>query len=379
MRVAFHAPMKPPTHPSPSGDRRMARLLIKALEAGGHPVELASRFRTYDGAGDRHRQARIRHVGDRLAARLVRRYRARPPADRPGAWLTYHLYHKAPDWLGPVVARALEIPYLVAEASHAPKQEGGAWSDGYRAAAAAIAGADAVLGFNPVDAVCVRTLLGADRPMETLRPFLETAPLRAAGRRRDHHRRRLAAAHGIDPGVPWLLCVAMMRPGAKLASYQVLGSALRSLLERPWRLLVIGDGPAREIAMAALTNLAGRVHFLGRQDDHALRGFYAAADLFVWPAVDEAYGMALLEAQATGLAAVAGRVGGVPTIVRDGETGVLVPEGDAEAFADAVGGLLASPETRRRLGAGAARIAAAEHDIGPAAERLDAILRRLAR
>ena len=56
MRIAFYAPMKPPDHPAPSGDRRMARLLMAALDAGGHSVELSSRFRSYDGAGAAERQ-----------------------------------------------------------------------------------------------------------------------------------------------------------------------------------------------------------------------------------------------------------------------------------------------------------------------------------
>ena len=62
--------------------------------------------------------------------------------------------------------------------------------------------------------------------------------------------------------------------------------------------------------------------------------------------------MALLEAQAAGLPVVAGRSGGVPSVVADGETGLLAPEGDAAAFAEAVGALLADPERRARDGAG---------------------------
>src|SRR4030095_4370142 len=80
------------------------------------------------------------------------------PSRRPQAWFTYHLYHKAPDWLGPPVSRALGIPYLVAEASHAPKRAGGPWDLGQRAAAAAIAAADAILVLNPTDRDCLLPL-----------------------------------------------------------------------------------------------------------------------------------------------------------------------------------------------------------------------------
>src|SRR5688572_28809812 len=111
MRVAFYAPLKPPDHPVPSGDRRMARLLIEGLRAGGHEVELACRFRSREGAGDRERQRRIAELGARLAEGLIRRYRRRPKERRPQAWFTYHLYYKAPDHLGPRIADALGIPY----------------------------------------------------------------------------------------------------------------------------------------------------------------------------------------------------------------------------------------------------------------------------
>ena len=103
----------------------------------------------------------------------------------------------------------------------------------------------------------------------------------------------------------------------------------------------------------------------------------AAGDLFVWPAINEAYGMALLEAQAAGLPVLAGASGGVPDIIVDGMTGRLVAPHDAAAFAASLAALLADPALRRRLGAAAAQRAAAEHDIATAAGRLDRMLRGL--
>ena len=64
-------------------------------------MELASRLRSYDREGDALRQRRIEVLGGRIAARLARRYAGRPAEERPRAWLTYHAYHKSPDWLGP--------------------------------------------------------------------------------------------------------------------------------------------------------------------------------------------------------------------------------------------------------------------------------------
>src|SRR5215472_3881449 len=99
MRIAFYAPLKPPDHPVPSGDRQMARLFLAALRCAGHEPVLASRFRSFEGRGDQHRQARLAAFGKKLADRFVRRCRT-APADAPDLWFTYHIYHKAPDWLG---------------------------------------------------------------------------------------------------------------------------------------------------------------------------------------------------------------------------------------------------------------------------------------
>ncbi len=255
MRIACYAPLKAPTHPVVSGDRRMAGLIIAALEAAGHEVEIASNLRSFEGDGDAARQAAIRAAGDGESAALVSRYRARPERERPAAWFTYHLYHKAPDWLGPAVSGTLNIPYLVAEASFAPKQARGPWAEGHAAAAAAISRADAVLALTGDDAECLRPLVPAPARLLALPPFLDVAPYSAARKRRAAHRERIARDFGVAPGAPWLLTVAMKRPGDKLASYHRLAAALRRITDVDWRLVVVGDGPARDQVDAALATL----------------------------------------------------------------------------------------------------------------------------
>ena len=72
------------------------------------------------------KQARLAEVLPiRECERLLADWRADPELPLPELWLTYHLYYKAPDWLGPAVRAALGIPYVVAEASVAPKRAGG--------------------------------------------------------------------------------------------------------------------------------------------------------------------------------------------------------------------------------------------------------------
>ncbi len=378
MRIVFYAPMKPAGHPWPSGDRLMARLLASALELTGHSVEHASRFRSYDGGGDPSRQRRIASIGERMAARLLRRYRGRPLDKRPQLWFTYHLYHKAPDWLGPRISHELGIPYVIAEASHAPKQRFGEWAEGYEAAASAIGAADLVVGLNRADDECILPLLSDQERLVPLKPFIHVKPYAAAAAARQRHRDALVRAHSLAPETPLLVVAAMMRPGDKVASYRLLGDALARLTSRPWRLMVAGDGPARPRVEAALAPLGGRVSWLGELTAGALAELYAACDLCVWPAIGEAWGMVFLEAQAAGLPVVAGRAGGVADVIADGETGCLVATGDPRAFADAVAGLLDRRATRIAFAARARDRMARDHDIGTAAAVLGEALERLA-
>ncbi|MFZ5791366.1 MAG: glycosyltransferase family 4 protein [Pseudomonadota bacterium] len=375
MKIAFYAPLKPPSHPVPSGDRAMARLMMTALERAGHEVEVASRLRAREGAGDAQAQGQIAAIGRQQAERLIRRWQALPSPRRPSLWLTYHLYYKAPDWIGPRVAGALAIPYVVAEASHAPKRAAGPWAEGHAAVEAAIRRADGVIALNPADLGCVCPLLAAQDRLVLVKPFLDDAPFQAAATQRARHRRALALAHGLDPGQPWLLAVGMMRPGDKLASYRVLGEALAALADRRWQLLVVGDGPARREVEAALAPLGqDRLRFAGLLARDRLAEAYAGADLLVWPAINEAYGMALLEAQAAGLPVVAGDSAGVGTIVASGATGLLTPPGDAAAFARAVRLLLEAPRRCQQMRHAALAKVAADHRLAVAAATLDRLL-----
>jgi glycosyltransferase involved in cell wall biosynthesis len=375
MRIVFYAPLKPPDHLVPSGDRRMAQLLIAACEAAGHEVELAARFRSYEGLGEGERQARLAALGGRLAHRLAERLAARPAAERPRVWFTYHLYYKAPDWLGPRVAGRLGIPYVVAEASVAEKRAGGAWGLAHAATVAALKRAAAVVSLNPADEPGVRPYLSATSRHYRLKPFLDPAPYTAARLGRDGYRAELARAHALPTDQPWLVAVAMMRAGDKLASYRVLAEALRRVDDQRWRLLVIGDGAARVEVLTAFAPHSKRTTWLGALDGDTLARIYAASDVFVWPAINEAYGMAILEAQACGLPVVAGRSGGVGEIVTEGLTGALAPAGDAAAFAAALRELLDDPAMRGEMSRGALAKVAAEHDLVAAGARLDAILR----
>lgn len=364
MRIAFYAPLNAPDGARPSGDRTIARLSMRALRDAGHEVVLASRFKSFDATGDAVRQRRLAALGGHLAQRLGRRLA--DPSRRPDAWLTYHLYHKAPDWIGPAVAADLGIPYLVLEASHAPKQAAGPWAEGHRAAAAAIARADLVVGLNRRDAAGVRPLLpDPDRYVQG-RPLVDGSAFTAAALGRNRHREALRQHCGVRADTPLLLTVGMMRAGAKLQSYRLLAEALTLLQGRSWHLTVVGDGPVRAEVEAAFAHLCGRVTWHGLSTPEALPGLYAGADVLVWPAVKEALGMCFLEAEAAGTPVVGADTLGVPDVVAHGSSGLLAEPGSAAAFAAALDRLLVDPGLRRSMGEAAGRYALAEHDLSTA-------------
>ena len=377
MRIAFYAPLKSPTHGTPSGDRRVAGLLMDALARAGHRVELVSTFRSYDAAGDAPRQAALREQGVALGQRLAAQWRAGPAAARPDLWFTYHAYYKSPDWLGPEASAALGIPYVIAEASHAGKRAGGAWDIGHRGTLEAIRRADLLLCPTRDDAEGLRGVAAAAERIALLPPFLDPAPFRAALEGRDAERARLARAHGLDASVPWIAVAAMMRPGDKLASYRALAGTLSRLLDLSWRLLIAGDGPARAEVEAVLGGaIPGRTAYMGALGLNDVAAVYAAADLCVWPAVNEAYGMAMLEAQAAGIPVVSCVTRGVPDVVEHGRTGLLAPYGDEPALAALVRDLLVDTGKRARLGAAAAAFVVNERSVESAALRLGPLLAR---
>ncbi len=355
MRIAFYAPLKSPDHPTPSGDRRIGRLLMQALAGAGHEVTLAARFRSRDDGRVVGRAARLARIGGQLARRLGDRL-ARDP---PDLWFTYHLYYKAPDHLGPAVSQRLRIPYVVAEASVASKRVG---SSGHDATIAALKAADLVIGLNPADQAGVRPHLGPNARWLSLAPFVEAAP---------------PAADRGERSAPRFLAVAMMRPGDKLASYRLLAQALREVRDRDWTLTIAGDGSARPEVEAAFAEFGARVEFVGEADAASVTRLYQESDLLVWPAINEAYGMALLEAQAAGLPVVAGDCGGVATIVRDGLSGLTPPVGDVDAFADRLRLMLDQPALRRAFGRAARAAVLSDHMMATASEKLGAALERL--
>jgi glycosyltransferase involved in cell wall biosynthesis len=169
-------------------------------------------------------------------------------------------------------------------------------------------------------------------------------------RRRDGARARPVA----------LLSVGRLRPPK---DFLTLVRAVAALEPGSVRLRIAGDGPDRAALSAEVARLGldGVVELLGER--HDVDELLAAADLLVLSSDSEGLPLSVLEAMAAGLPVVASAVGGVPELVRDGETGLLVPPGDPGALARALAGLVADPELRARAGAAGRRRAEREFSL----------------
>lgn len=144
------------------------------------------------------------------------------------------------------------------------------------------------------------------------------------------------------------------------------------------RLQLAGTGPlmARMQARAARLKLGGQLTFLGHHAD--MPGLLRSQAVYVLSTHFEGMPLALVEAMAAGCACIASDVVGVRGVIEDGVTGLLVPESDAPALANAIGRLLRDPALAARLGAAARERAVAEHGLALMRERYEALITRCA-
>jgi sugar transferase (PEP-CTERM/EpsH1 system associated) len=142
------------------------------------------------------------------------------------------------------------------------------------------------------------------------------------------------------------------------------------------RLDIVGDGPSRQDleALTADLGLEGRVTFLGYHADVA--PLLSAADAFVLSSISEGVSIALLEAMASGLPAIATDVGGNREVIVDGVTGVLTAAGSAEAMAEAIVRLESDPGVLGRMGLASRRRVEEEFNLQRVVARYEALYRR---
>ncbi len=186
-------------------------------------------------------------------------------------------------------------------------------------------------------------LIAVQRPIEVIHNFFEP---RAPTRSRDAVRQEL----GVAPAETLLLHASNLRPVKRIDVLLETFSRLQTL--PACKLLILaGSEFAPYAATVERLGLGDRV--IVRENIIAIEDYIQAADLGLFTSESESFCLSILEAMAFGCPSVATRVGGIPEVVADGETGVLVPLGDNAGLARAIDELVANPARRAALGAAA--------------------------
>jgi len=182
-------------------------------------------------------------------------------------------------------------------------------------------------------------------------------------------------------GGPVVVHVSNLRPVKRVAdAIATLAAAKPDATpdSRPPRLAIVGDGPDRRAleARARAEGVADRVAFLGERHDVA--ELVRNADLFLLTSESESFGLAALEALASGVPVVATRAGGIVDVVQHEVTGLLAPVGDVAALARHVTMLLSDELLRARFAARAVADARARFRPEPIVDRYEALHQRVA-
>jgi len=178
---------------------------------------------------------------------------------------------------------------------------------------------------------------------------------------------------GIPNDVSVAISVGRLHP---LKGYSYLVDAIKSLGRAGFHVFIVGDGPERVLLEEQARNLP-QVHLVGEQPPAVVAQYLRSADLFVLPSVDlecqaEGTPTSLMEAMAVGLPVVATMAGAIPDLIQDSVGGLLVPQRDAQALADALRWCFDNPSRLREMGqVNAVRIRDRAWPI--VAERIDAV------
>lgn len=172
-------------------------------------------------------------------------------------------------------------------------------------------------------------------------------------------------------GAPVLMHISNFRPVKRVVDVVRTFAAVRA--GGPARLVMVGDGPDRTAAEeeARALGVHADVQFLGRIENVA--PLLAAADLFLLPSESESFGLSALEALACGVPVIASDAGGIPEVVRHGETGFLSPVGDVAAMAAHARALLDAPARLAAMGAAAAADARARFALDAVLAQYEAL------
>lgn len=174
-----------------------------------------------------------------------------------------------------------------------------------------------------------------------------------------------------------LMHVSNFRPVKRITDCVKAFAALRTRSSLPARLVMCGDGPEREraVTLAHELGVADDVVFVGSVPNIA--DYLSVADLLLLPSESESFGLSALEAMACEVPVIATRVGGLPEVVLEGETGHLVAVGATEAMADLAAALLSDQQRLRTLGRQARKWAVERYNTDRIIPQYEALYERV--
>lgn len=369
MRICFYAPFKPLGHIHPSGDLIIGTGIFDYLKSRGHQVQAVSDLRTRWIYWRPWLWPRLPLEKRRVARRLSK--------NRYDLWFTYHTYYKAPDLLGPFIAMRLKIPYVIFQGIYAAKRKRKlrTWP-GFMLNQKALEACQHVFTNKRIDLANLDRLFPSQK-ISYVAPGIYPREFSFDAQARSELRQKWNV--GNDPVV---LSAAMFRPGVKTQGLSGVIQTCGELFRKgtALHLIIAGDGRERErLSQMAAEHLPGRVRFLGKLPRSRMYRFYSAGDVFAFPGFRESLGMVFLEAQSCGVPVVAFNNGGIPEVVKDGETGYLAPLGDYDRFLRAINKLLAEEKIRAQMGSSAREYVRENHDLNTNYHQMEKVLEAIAR
>lgn len=334
----------------------MARALLRALRRGGFQVDVVDGPRTFSTSP---------HCGQIIedCKAYAEKLKSLWSDYRPDAWFSYHPYYKSPDFLGFEMHQHFGMPIFTAEASLAKKRDKDEWADCQAQVRQMLRAAHMNFYFTDRDKKGLEEDIAPDR-LIYLAPFIDyVAPSPVPERLK------------VDGPVK-LVAMGMMRAGVKIDSYTFLAEALARLGHSDWHLTIVGDGSERQTVQELFSRFGDeKLTWTGEVSPQAVPELLATGDIFVWPGFGEAYGLAYLEAQAAGLPVVALATHGVPWVVRNGSTGLLVDDHDPQTYAAAIARLIDDFKLRQTYAKAAQEFACRERTIEHASQLLSKTIR----
>ena len=354
MNIAFYAPFKPLEHKNPSGDLVIARGIVEFLKKKGHRIEVQSTLR-----------ARWIYFKPWLWLKFIidfiqclKNLHKNPP----DLWLTYHTYYKAPDILGPLICRVLNIKYIIFQGIYSTKRKRSLKTImGFYLNRAALLQADHVFTNKLSDLKNLKRII-LKRKLTYIKPGIKPCDFIQDKNLGEQQKKKW----GIKKGCPLILTAGMFRDDVKTQGLSWLIKCCALLVESnvKFHLVIAGAGKmGNTLKTLAQNHIPGHYTFAGKILRKDMYKFYSSGDIFAFPGIRESLGMVYLEAQSCSLPVVAFKNGGIPEVVKDKKTGFLLPMYEFNPFSDILIYLLNNNEISKHMGAEACIYVKKYHDI----------------